>query len=84
MERRSHARRGGGESAALWFSLSSEQGAGDARANIIPHFRPTKGGDDSDDEEGASRSKKQRKPKERKRIEKVLLSFLFSHVLKCF
>lgn len=35
-------------------------------------FRPAKGGDDSDDEEGASRPKKQRKPKERKKFEKVL------------
>ncbi|XP_066503956.1 RNA polymerase-associated protein CTR9 homolog [Hoplias malabaricus] len=34
--------------------------------------RPTKGGDDgSDDEEGGSRPKKQRKPRERKRIEKT-------------
>lgn len=43
------------------------------------HFRPNKGGgdDDSDDEEGGSRPKKQRKPKERKRIEKVH-SFLCS------
>lgn len=41
-------------------------------------FRPTKGDDDSDDEEGGSRPKKQRKPKERKRIEKVFLSFLCS------
>lgn len=34
-------------------------------------FRPAKGGDDSDEEEGVSRPKKQRKPKERKKIEKV-------------
>ncbi len=39
------------------------------KANVL-RFRPSKG-DDSDDEEGASQLKKQRKPKERKRIEKV-------------
>lgn len=38
--------------------------------------RPAKaGGDDSDDEDGASRPKKQRKFKERKRIEKVMMIF---------
>lgn len=49
------------------------------RANIL-RYRPAKGvGDDSDDEEGASLPKKQRKPKERKRIEKV---WLFSVSIK--
>lgn len=47
-------------------------------------FRSTKGGDDdSDDEEGGSRPKKQRKPKERKRIEKVC-SCLSSCPHECF
>lgn len=43
--------------------------------------RPAKGGEDDSDEEGTSRPKKQRKPKEgRKKIEKVR----FSHYLLFF
>lgn len=39
-------------------------------------FRPAKGRDDSDDEDGASRPRKQRKPKEgRKKIERVCFKY---------
>lgn len=75
-ERRSPARRGGGEPAALccgsfWLFHKAQK---TLTAHVLL-FRPAKGGDDSDDEEGASRPKKQRKPKERKKFEKVLWVF---------
>lgn len=48
------------------------------------HSRPHKGGreDDSDEEEGSSQPKKQRKPKDRKKIAKVHPVF-FSLLLSC-
>ncbi|XP_070787286.1 RNA polymerase-associated protein CTR9 homolog isoform X1 [Enoplosus armatus] len=49
-----------------------EEGEDGEKKSRKKRKKPAKGGgdDDSDDEEGASRPKKQRKPKERKRIEK--------------
>ncbi|XP_066556509.1 RNA polymerase-associated protein CTR9 homolog [Amia ocellicauda] len=52
-------------------SEQEEEGEDDERKPKKKRRRPQKGGDDgSDDDEGASRPKKQRKPRERKRIEK--------------
>lgn len=58
-------------------SLTADEAHKKLQINVS--CRPTKGsGDDSEEEGGASHPKKQRKPKERKRIEKV--SFFFSKV----
>ncbi|XP_035538207.1 RNA polymerase-associated protein CTR9 homolog [Morone saxatilis] len=47
-----------------------EEGEDGEKKSRKKRRRPARGGNDSDDEEGGSRPKKQRKPKERKRIEK--------------
>lgn len=66
-ERRRLARRRGGEWAAGGQLNESQK-----RLKINVSCRPTKGsGDDSEEEGGAPHPKKQRKLKERKRIEKV-------------
>ncbi|KAK5873996.1 hypothetical protein PBY51_018987 [Eleginops maclovinus] len=61
--RRKKKRKGGSGS-------EQEEGEDGEKKSRKKRRKPAKGGDDSDDEEGSSRPKKQRKPKERKRIEK--------------
>lgn len=65
------------------FSRTSAHRVRDADSDDL-RFRSNKGArDDSDDEEGSSQPKKQRKPKERKKVTKVLPIF-FSPLFTIF